>query len=130
MPDAPTSHGSRCTRAQASVEAALRRALLVRNIGSTTVYGLIELAAAKPLTIFRRASALGFQLLECPLHAVRRRVQVGAGHLDVRVTVGRLHLVEFPAGFELLQAEFVAQVMEVQIVNPRLPAGHVPPVIR
>ena len=76
------------------------------------------------------ASSFRFELLERLLDALRRRVQVGAGHLDVRMAQRRLHLVELPAGFEQLRTELMAQVLEVQIVDLGLPSSDIPPGIR
>jgi hypothetical protein len=53
-----------------------------------------------------------FELLERLLDALRCRVQLGARHRDVRVSEGRLNLVQFPARFEQLRPELVAQVVE------------------
>ena len=46
------------------------------------------------------ASSFHFELPERTLGALRRRVQAGAGHLDVRVTEGRLVRATFHQLFE------------------------------
>ena len=70
-----------------------------------------------------------FELLERLLHALRRRVQVGAGHLDVRVTECCLTSWSSPPASSTCDPNSWRR-SEVPIVDLRLPAGRVPPRIR